>query len=66
MMKFYGNRDHDFSPESIKAAGISFEKMFKEIPVQIKNSHLVNSLLCELDDPLTEQQRFDYLDLGTR
>ena len=66
MMKFYGNRDQDFSPESVKAAGISFEKMFEEIPITIKNSHLVNSMLCEIDDTLQEEKSFDFLDLGTR
>jgi len=66
MMQFYGSREQDFTPEGVKAAGMSFEKMFTEIPVTIKNSHLVNSLLCELDEPLTQQQSFDYLDLGTR
>ncbi|KAL4235568.1 Eukaryotic translation initiation factor 3 subunit H [Mactra antiquata] len=65
MMKFYGSRDQDFSSESIKAAGISFENMFTEIPVTIKNSHLVNSMLCEIDESLNEKQSFDYLDLGT-
>lgn len=66
MMQFYGSREQDFSPEGIKAAGMSFEKMFTEIPVTIRNSHLVNSLLCDLDDSLSDQQSFDYLDLGTR
>lgn len=66
MMQFYGTRDQDFSPDAVKAAGMSFEKMFIEIPVHIRNSHLVNSMLCELDDSLTDQQSFDYLDLGTR
>ena len=65
-MRYYGNRDHDFSPESIKEAKMSFEKMFEEIPVIIKNSHLVNSMLCELDDTISENQMFDHLDLGTR
>ncbi|XP_052243304.1 eukaryotic translation initiation factor 3 subunit H-like [Dreissena polymorpha] len=65
MMKYYGGRDPDFSPEGLKAAGISFENIFKEIPVHIKNSHLVNSLLCEIEEPVEEQESFDYLDLGT-
>ncbi|XP_052776795.1 eukaryotic translation initiation factor 3 subunit H-like [Mya arenaria] len=65
MMKFYGSRDQDFSPEAIKAAGMSYEKMFMEIPVHIKNSHLVNSLLCEIDDKLVDEESSDFLDLGT-
>ena len=66
MMKYYGNREHDFSPDSIKEAKMSFEKMFEEIPVVIKNSHLVNSMLCELEDTISENKTFDHLDLGTR
>lgn len=65
MMKFYGNKDGDYSPENIKAMGINFENMFEEIPITIKNSHLMNSLLCEIEDDMQEKQTFDYLDLGT-
>ena len=48
MMSMY--KEGDFTPESIKQAGLSFEKMFEEVPVTIKNSHLTNSLLCEMEE----------------
>ncbi|TKR59961.1 hypothetical protein L596_029563 [Steinernema carpocapsae] len=38
----------DFSPETTKAAGLSFENLFQELPVVIKNSHLINVMLAEL------------------
>jgi translation initiation factor 3 subunit H len=38
----------DFSSQSIKRSGLSYENLFEELPVSIKNSHLVNVALCEL------------------
>ena len=66
MMDFY--RDGDFTPEAIQAANISFEKMFEEIPVVVKNSHLVNALLCEIDESpkSREEETCNFLDLATR
>jgi len=48
MMAMY--REGDFNPETIKQSGLSFETMFEEVPVMVKNSHLVNSLLCEMEE----------------
>ncbi|XP_071494866.1 eukaryotic translation initiation factor 3 subunit H-B-like [Diadema antillarum] len=42
-------QDMEFSLESIRKSGLSFDKLFEEIPIVIKNSYLVNALLCELD-----------------
>ena len=64
MMEFYAQGD--FTPESLKAAGISFERMMEEIPIHIRNSHLVNALLCELDEDLHQKQKYNFLDLATR
>ncbi|XP_046563967.1 eukaryotic translation initiation factor 3 subunit H-like [Haliotis rubra] len=63
MMEFYAKGD--FTPEGITSHNMSFEKMFEEIPVVMKNSHLVNSLLCELDDKKMKSQEFAFLDLAT-
>ncbi|XP_011454582.3 eukaryotic translation initiation factor 3 subunit H [Magallana gigas] len=65
MMDFY--RDGDFTPEAIQAASISFESMFEEIPVVVKNSHLVNALLCEVDEcpKSREEETYNFLDLAT-
>ena len=62
-MDFYSRGD--FTADAIQGAGISFESMFEEIPVVMKNSHLANSLLCELEDGMGAQ-RFNFLDLATR
>jgi len=41
-------KDNDWSPETVRATGVSFETMFDELPIVIKNSHLVNVVLSEL------------------
>jgi hypothetical protein len=64
MMDFY--READFTPDAVKAAGISFAGMFEEIPVMLRNSHLVNALLCEVERPMRAAQEFNYMDLATR
>ena len=63
MMDFY--RNGDYSPESIKDSNISFEKMFEEIPIYVKNSHLTNALLCEVEEKTPDEDKFNYLDLAT-
>nr|KAG5714025.1 hypothetical protein BaRGS_020353 [Batillaria attramentaria] len=63
MMKFY--KDGDFTPDAISKHSVSFENMFEEIPVVLKNSHLANALLCELTDSTKKNQTFSFLDLGT-
>lgn len=64
MMKFY--KESDFTPDAISKHNISFENMFEEIPVVLKNSHLVNALLCELAETTKRDYKFNFLDLGTR
>uniref|UniRef100_A0A915AAJ8 Eukaryotic translation initiation factor 3 subunit H n=1 Tax=Parascaris univalens TaxID=6257 RepID=A0A915AAJ8_PARUN len=58
----------EWSPEGVRAAGLSFENMFDELPVVIKNSHLVNVMLAEL--ALTANRASlassAHLELGTR
>lgn len=64
MMKFY--KESDFTPENMSKHNINFESMFEEIPIVLRNSHLVNALLCELSDKTRKEQKFSALDLGTR
>jgi translation initiation factor 3 subunit H len=56
----------DFSAEAIKHFKLNHENFMEELPVVIKNSHLVNSLLCELQDVSRETpKRYNFLDLST-
>ncbi|MFH4982812.1 hypothetical protein AB6A40_009521 [Gnathostoma spinigerum] len=58
----------EWSPDSVKAAGLSFENMFEELPIVIKNSHLVNVMLAELalGTSPAAQPSSAHLELGTR
>ena len=38
----------DWSPEAVKASGLTYETMFEELPIVIKSSHLVNVMMAEL------------------
>jgi len=58
-------KEGDFSPDSVKKAGLSFEQMFEEVPVVIKNSHLINALCCELEEAKPDENPYNFLDLAT-
>ena len=59
-------KENDFSPDSIKDLKISFETMFTQVPIIIKNSHLMNSLLLEIEEQLPVSTGGNqFLDLGT-
>ncbi|VDK47359.1 unnamed protein product [Anisakis simplex] len=60
--------DNEWTPESVKQSGLSFENMFDELPVVIKNSHLVNVMLAELSlsPKQTSLVSSAHLELGTR
>merc|ERR1712018_293134 len=57
--------DKEFSPEVIRKAGINFENMFDEVPIVVKNSHLVNSLCTELEELAPSDNKYQFLDLAT-
>merc|ERR1712142_952996 len=48
-------KEGDFSPESIKDLHISYESMYTQVPIIIKNSHLMNALLLEMQDQLNQE-----------
>uniref|UniRef100_A0A914BW20 Eukaryotic translation initiation factor 3 subunit H n=2 Tax=Acrobeloides nanus TaxID=290746 RepID=A0A914BW20_9BILA len=55
----------DWSPEVVKQAGLTYETMLEELPIVIKNSHLMNVMLAEL--ALTPKSKPGiHLELGTR
>lgn len=55
-----------FSPENARQANLNFESLFEELPVIFRNSHLVNSLLCEIDEQTRLSSKSNsFLDLGT-
>ncbi|QQP56597.1 Eukaryotic translation initiation factor 3 subunit H [Caligus rogercresseyi] len=42
----------DFSPEGIRNMKVSHDGIFSEVPIHVKNSHLVNELLLELSEQI--------------
>ncbi|CAF3873924.1 unnamed protein product [Rotaria sp. Silwood2] len=59
------NEDY-FSPDSAKQANLNFENLLEELPVIFRNSHLVNALLCEIDEQTRLGSKSNtFLDLGT-
>uniref|UniRef100_A0AAF5RWV8 Eukaryotic translation initiation factor 3 subunit H n=1 Tax=Wuchereria bancrofti TaxID=6293 RepID=A0AAF5RWV8_WUCBA len=60
--------DGDWSPESTRTTGLTYENMLEELPVVIKNSHLVNVMLAELalEGGCAIQRSSSHLELGTR
>jgi len=54
-----------FSPDSAKQASLNFDTLLEELPVVFRNSHLVNSLLCEIDEQTRVSSKANtFLDLG--
>ncbi|XP_063968578.1 eukaryotic translation initiation factor 3 subunit H-B-like isoform X1 [Lytechinus pictus] len=43
------SQDMEFTLESIRKSGLSFDKLFEEIPIAIKNSYLVKTQICEIE-----------------
>ena len=41
-------QERDYTPEALKKMHLGYETLFQEIRLVVKNSHLVNTLLCEL------------------
>jgi len=59
-------KDGDFSPDTIKDLKMSYESMMTEVPIVMKNSHLMNALLLELQEQLPlDVGGAQFLDLGT-
>ncbi|XP_062869240.1 eukaryotic translation initiation factor 3 subunit H-B [Trichomycterus rosablanca] len=58
-------KEKDFSSEGLKKASMGYENMFEEVPIIIKNSHLVNVLLWELEDKSTVADKHELLSLAS-
>lgn len=55
-----------FCFSSLKKASVGFEHMFEEVPIVIKNSHLISVLLWELEDKSTVADKHELLNLSSR
>lgn len=50
----------------LKKAGIAFENMFEEVPINIRNSYLINVLLWELEKKSAVVNRHELLSLASK
>ncbi|XP_056141997.1 eukaryotic translation initiation factor 3 subunit H [Lampris incognitus] len=58
-------KEKDFTTEGLKKANIGFELMFEEVPIVIKNSHLISVLMWELEDKSTVADKHELLNLSS-
>lgn len=58
-------KEGDFTAEALKNLKISYEKLFVEVPIFIKNSPLTNIMMSELNEMIPEESGTHFLDLGT-
>lgn len=58
-------KDGDFTPEALRLLKISYESLFIEVPIVIKNSPLTNIMMSELSELVPEEEGTHFLDLGT-
>ena len=50
----------------LKKASITFEHMFEVVPIVIKNSHLINVLMWELEKKSAVADKHELLSLASR
>ena len=58
-------KESEFTQEALRNSHMSFENFFEEIPIIIQNSHLVNSLMLELEDEMPVDTGKQVFDMGT-
>ncbi|XP_068747820.1 eukaryotic translation initiation factor 3 subunit H-like [Montipora capricornis] len=63
MMSLY--KESEFNAERLAKSNLSFEAIFEEIPLVIRNSSLINALLCEIEVLSPHTQTNDFLSLST-
>ena len=45
-------REGEFHAEALKNSKVTHDTLFQEVPIVVKNSHLVNELLLELSEEI--------------
>jgi len=58
-------KEGDFTPEGLRQLKISYENLFIEVPIVIRNSALTNIMMSELSELVPEEDGTHFLDLGT-
>lgn len=58
-------KEGEFTPDALRQLKVSYENLFIEVPIVIKNSALTNIMMSELGELVPEEQGKHFLDLGT-
>lgn len=57
-------KDGEFKHETLRQHKMSFEKFFEEIPIVIRNSHLIRATLLEIEEDMPIDSGRNLLDIG--
>lgn len=57
-------KEAQFTAETLKENKMSFEKFFEEIPIKIRNSHLIKGIFCEIAERITGDEGKQFLEMG--
>ncbi|CAL8096859.1 unnamed protein product [Orchesella dallaii] len=63
-LKLLAENENTITPELVKSLHLSYERLFHEVPVVIKNSPLANALCCTMSE-MKPAKATQFLDLGT-
>lgn len=64
-LKLLAENENSITPELVKSLHLSFDRMFHEVPLVIRNSPLANALCCQLVEMKPADRGTQFLDLGT-
>lgn len=65
LMDLYSSGEKNFTPEGLTQKGISFNNLLEEVPVTIKTSNLVNTLITEIEEASPPAVKEEFLSLAT-
>lgn len=65
LMELYKQGEAKFTPDGLTSMGISYNNLLEEVPVVIRNSNLVNALICEIQQKSPLPEKDSYLSLAT-
>jgi len=64
-LKLLADIEGNITPELVKSLHLSYDRMFHEVPLVIRNSPLANALCCQLIEMKPQDRGLQFLDLGT-
>merc|ERR1712048_373891 len=65
LMELYRSGEKVFTTEGLAEKDMCYSQLFEEVPVVIKNSNLINALMCEIESKLPRHDNQQFLSLAT-